>query len=98
MGKTRIILISLSILTLAGILFVIFLNRSFTGRVIQEEDKYTHSYTKAICNKTNYCQDYEVICKDNEVIDIKPIKGAGVQYPQDWKDPRDKETRDRLCG
>jgi hypothetical protein len=39
-----------------------------------------HSYTKAICNKTNFCQDYEIKCENKKLISITPITGAFVQY------------------
>ena len=97
MGKIRIILISISILILAGILFVILLNQNLTGRAIETENKQTYSYTKAICNETNYCQDYEIICEEDKLINKQPITGAAVQHSENWKDPRDEEMIDRLC-
>ena len=98
MKKTRIIIISVSILILVGALVVIILNQAFTGRVVETRDENIYTYTKAICNETNYCQDYEVICDGEKVVEISPITGAVAQYSEDWKDPRDKEMIDRLCG
>lgn len=57
----------------------------------------THSYAKAICDQTNYCQDYIVRCNKDQVLSINPITGAAVQFPHDWQDPRDEETRNGFC-
>jgi len=97
MKKIRIIIISISILILVGVLVVILLNQNLTGRVVemQEEDIYT--YTKAICDETNYCQDYEVKCNGEELLDMQPI-GEAQQYSENWQDPRDEEVIERLCG
>ena len=77
---------------------MIVLNQTLTGRVVETENKKTYSYTKAICNETNYCQDYEVICDGEKVVEISPFTGAVAQYSEDWQDPRDREMIDRLCG
>ena len=57
-------------------------------------DYYTQ--TKAICNETNYCQDYQISCDEKRAIMITPITGAVAQYDSDWKDPRNEEERE-LC-
>lgn len=67
----------------------------FTGKAIDKSEHY--SYTKAICNKTNYCQDYEIACNGTKIDKIIPIAGAVVQNPETWQDPRDKETINKLC-
>ncbi len=58
---------------------------------------YTHSHTKAICDSKNLCQDYEIFCKKEHVIEISPITGAAIQFPTSWKDPRTEETRSEFC-
>lgn len=65
-----------------------------TGKVIDNNQEYSH--TKAVCNETNFCQDYEITCKNKEVMSIKPITGAVIQHTEDWKDPRNK-SKD-LCS
>ncbi len=57
----------------------------------------THSYTTAICNETNYCQDNLVKCNEDQVISISPITGAAVQFSENWQDLRDEETRNSFC-
>ena len=59
--------------------------------------EHAHSYTKAICNSENLCQDYEVFCKEKKVIRMNPITGAVVKFSESWKDPRDKEARNKFC-
>jgi hypothetical protein len=58
---------------------------------------HTHSFTKAICDSKNLCQDYEIFCKDLEVIKMNPITGAVVQFSESWKDPRTLEQRNEFC-
>ncbi len=81
------------LLAFAGIAFFYLPKMSMTGRIV--EDNYL--FTKAICNETNYCQDYEIICNSKGLVNTKQITGAAVQYTADWKDPRDNETINRLC-
>lgn len=63
-----------------------------------EKPKNVYTYTKAICNSDNYCQDSIIECEEDKVTKISPITGAIVHFSDDWKDPRDKETIDKLCG
>ena len=58
-------------------------------------DNYT--YTKAICDDNNYCQDNVVSCDGKNVVSITPITGAAVQMDDDWKDPREDEEINKLC-
>lgn len=59
--------------------------------------EYTHSHTKAICTEQNFCQDYEIFCKDKKVVKMNPITGAVIQFSEDWQDPRDEELRNGPC-
>jgi len=83
----KIILISIILL----ILFLIIPLTQITGRVTSE-----YSFTKAICDKSNLCQDYEIACRNKQILDIKPL-GNPVQFSSDWKDPRTKEQIEKLC-
>ena len=56
-----------------------------------------YSHTKAICNETNYCQDYQISCDEKRAIMMTPITGAVVQFSEDWVDPRNQSDIDRLC-
>jgi hypothetical protein len=64
-----------------------------TGQTIKEY----YSYTKAICNESNFCQDYEITCINGDASEINPITGATIQHSKNWQDPRDKESIETLC-
>ncbi len=96
---TKLILLSLALIILLGILFFSLFQNIITGKITEEYDKnYNYTYTKAICNETNFCQDYEIVCDNTTVVDIKPITGAIIQHSSDWKDPRDKERINGFCN
>ncbi len=91
--KKWIILGLALLLILAGVLTII---SSSPGNYITWL-QYTHSHTKAICTEDNFCQDYEIFCKNQEVISISPITGAAVQFSGNWEDPRSAEIRNKFC-
>jgi len=55
-----------------------------------------YTSTKAICNETNYCQDYHILCGSEGMIKATPITGAFIQQGLSWKDPRSEEEKE-LC-
>ena len=55
-----------------------------------------HSWTKAICDE-EYCQDYEISCRNKSVITMTPITGASIKISEGWSDPRTPEEQNRLC-
>ena len=59
--------------------------------------EYTHSQTKAFCTSENFCQDYQIFCKNQELVSMSPITGAAVQFSSTWQDPRSSEIRNRDC-
>lgn len=65
---------------------------SATGEVTL--DYYT--YTKAFCNSTNYCEDYEITCQNGELANME-FTGFAVQNPSNWNDPRSEEEIEKLC-
>ena len=92
MRKITLLFVAMLLLLSAIFIFAVY-KRNFTGNVIIDR----YSYTKAICNETNYCQDYEIACKENETLYIKPITGAAVQQPKNWKDSRSENMRNKEC-
>ena len=86
------LLILALILLIGGVFLVIFGEKNLTGRVIISE----YSYTKAVCNESNYCEDYEVVCDAENVKSLTPT-GYVVQLSEDWVDERDDKNFDRLC-
>ena len=92
MKKTITILIIISI-SLIGILSFSIFRQSFTGSAIND---FTH--TKAICNEENFCQDYIITCKGEEILDVSPITGASVQRETDDVRPEDQRNFEGLCN
>jgi hypothetical protein len=85
------------ILFLLFILFAFFFYLNYKdSKIFKTDDEflYTHSYTKAICNGTNFCEDYYFICKESRLIEMTPT-GASIQQDKNWKDPREKN--ENLC-
>lgn len=60
----------------------------------KEQVNKEYSYTTAICDETNFCQDHIIICNDKEIISVSPIQGAFIQFSKNWKDPRDEKTKE----
>jgi len=87
--KNIVILIVILIILIAGILLI---RANSTGNIIK--DYYT--YTKAICDENNFCQDYIIICENKELIEMKPITGATIQHSENWQDPRENKS-EILC-
>ena len=63
----------------------------------QKQTQKEYSYTKAICDKDNFCQDTVIVCNGNQIISTDPITGAAVKYPQSWRHPRTTETIKTFC-
>ena len=92
-AKKILIILGAVLIILIGILSFTFLDGDITGQTIQ--DNYT--YTTAVCDENNFCEDYEVTCKGKEVLDISPT-GFTIQNPENWEDPRDPENIENLCN
>ena len=58
-----------------------------TGKTIKETPN-EYSYTKAICDESNYCEDYLVECKGNNLLKFNPT-GFAIQQSEDWEDKRE---------
>ena len=86
--KKIIIIISVLLILFGTILFLLSRHQNISGAVV----------TKAICNETNFCQDYEITCEGNNTISITPMTGAFIQHSESWKDKRTQEEKNKLCG
>lgn len=86
MEKTKISIIFLSIAVVSLVIILIFPKTEINS----------YSYTKAICDENNYCEDYEINCNGNKVASMK-FTGAAIQNSLNWKDPRDSEAIESLC-
>lgn len=86
MKKT--ILIDKILLSILLILILISIPQLIlTGKTIKEIPN-QYSYTKAICDDSNYCEDYIVECKGNNLIKFNPT-GFAIQQDQNWEDERE---------
>jgi len=94
--KKIIILVIIFIVILAAAISILVMNytkKSITGEVTKDN---IHSSTKAICDKDNYCEDYEITCNNDKITSIIST-GHAIQHSTDWEDPRDETMRDKLC-
>ncbi|MBS3093695.1 hypothetical protein J4456_03905 [Candidatus Pacearchaeota archaeon] len=89
----RLIVIGLIIMLflITGLFLLLNYAGTLTGKAISSE----YAVTKAICNETNFCQDYIITCENSSVISLEPITGAVIQHEKDWKDLRKNKD---LCG
>ncbi|MFH1585774.1 MAG: hypothetical protein ABIB79_03335 [archaeon] len=90
MKKSSMIMILLLFLLIGNLLFLYSLYKNDEPL----DDHYT--YTKAVCNDTNLCQDYKLVCKNGTLVEMSPI-GEKVQFSPKWKDPRDIEQINKTC-
>ena len=85
-----ILIIVIAILLLIGVMFLS--NFALTGKTIEENSNY-YTYTKAICDEKNYCEDYAIECEGEKKLAITPT-GYAIQNPENWTDKREEEI---LC-
>lgn len=79
---TSVLIIMILIITT-----IILLPKIETKRI----EKY--SYTTAICDESNYCEDYYIEC-ENKNAKITPT-GFSIQHNKEWQDPR--ESTNNYC-
>ena len=96
MEKSTILLVVLLIILVGALGFISnnFVQKYITGSAIED---FQYLYTKAICDENNFCQDYEIVCKGNELISQTPVTGAFLQQDINWKDPRTNEAIEKIC-
>lgn len=63
-----------------------------TGKTITK----TKTYTKVICNETNFCQEYLIECYEGKIEKMVPIENASIQHSDEWIDYR-KNSSYNLC-
>ena len=92
MKMTQKLLISLiAMIFLLGIASAVLISDNLSSKRFN-----SHSFTKAICDGENHCEDYEIACENGELLRFTPT-GYAAQFSSDWKDLRDEETRNKLC-
>ncbi len=80
------------------ILIVTFVTLVLTGTLISKNTGKTRTFTKAICDHNNYCEDFIIKCEGKKIISISPISGAATKYPISWLDPRAIEEAGIVCS
>ena len=90
---TIISVVLLVILSLFAILY--FSDWNITGKTIEAN---YYSYTRAICNEKNFCQDYGITCHGKEIVSFSPITGVFAQFSEDWIDPRRENEKEIFCN
>ena len=90
--KKTIIAVSILIILLMSITAI-----TLTQKTPEKSVPNEYSYTTAICDETNFCQDHIVICEGKNIIAKIPITGAFIQFSKSWKDPRPQETIKEFC-
>lgn len=100
MGRNKAILMIAVIILLffaIELSFILISLVSITGRITENNSLY--SYTKAICNEENFCEDYVISCNGKRAVLIAPT-GYNIKNPEYWKDPRPEEKRnlENLCN
>ncbi|MEK6760695.1 MAG: hypothetical protein AABX93_02105 [Nanoarchaeota archaeon] len=88
--KLVMMFLSFLVIALSVLLISIFLLLGM------DEFQPSRSYTKAICNENNLCEDYEIHCKGNSLVELSPT-GFAVQFPKNQIDEMEKETIQKLC-
>ena len=85
------------ILFLTMLLLIIGATLIILSKNLTQNPAEMRSLTKAICNQTNYCQDYQIICEKSKIIQLTPITGAVAQFSEDWIDSRTDESKEIKC-
>jgi len=90
----------IKLLVIISFVLVGVLSFSIYTQITGEAVKDYYTYTKAICDENNFCQDYEIVCEGEKFIEMNPIIGASVQNPDEWQDPRDEseQNMNSLCN
>jgi len=86
------------VIVVIGILifFSFSIFQGVTGKIVENQIENSYSHTKAICDGKGYCEDYFIECSDEKLVSLTPT-GFAIQTDENWKDPRDEDTINRLC-
>ena len=66
-------------------------------RIISGYSETKNILTKAICDEKNYCEDYQIVCKNKELMGLNPT-GAAIQFSENWEDPRSNKDKEINCN
>jgi len=94
MKKTTIALIIIALIIIGTIVFIIFKTPSTTGQAVVLTG---YTFTKAVCDESHFCQDFEFVCENNQTKAINPVLNSERQFSKSWQDPRTQEEIDKVC-
>jgi len=97
MEKLIILLVSLIIILGIALAILTISLSSAENFKPNQNNQNIHAWTKAICDKNNFCQDYFIECKGETPTKISPLTGAFIQFDNSWQDPRNIKQKERLC-
>jgi len=60
------------------------------------ENEGYHSFTKAICQRDNYCCDIFFSCSGTQLLSAE-LLGKCVQFDSDWQDIRPISVKEKWC-
>jgi len=87
----------LLILCLIGLVLISTFSSKITNKIIEKiNPAQEKAFTKAVCNESNHCEDYEIICEQKKVKSFTPT-GMMIQNPSDWEDSRTPEQIEEMC-
>ena len=92
--RTIEILLAIMFIVLASALF--FNLYSLMGNAVSNEASGFHSYTKAVCDRNNFCEDYFIECEGSKALSVTAT-GFAVQFLGNWKDNRNLEDIEKTC-
>jgi len=78
------------------IMILIFISIFIIKPQISNNNLKEYSFTKAICDENNYCEDYEIICEKNNIKGFIST-GFAIQNSDNWNDPRTSEQIEKMC-
>ena len=97
MEKTVILLATAAIILGLAIAILSISLSSAENLPFNSNNQNLHAWTKAVCDKDNFCQDYFIECKGETPTKISPLTGAFIQFDNSWQDPRNIKQKERLC-
>ena len=75
------------ILVLISLLILIIPGLNLTGKIINNSH---YKYTKAICDESNYCEDYVIECEGKKEPKLTAT-GFSIQQDINWEDKRERK-------
>jgi hypothetical protein len=95
MEKTSIRIFIIILILVAWIISFLVIISAANEPQTKVESNYT--WTKAVCDNSNFCQDYLIECKNKHTISMSPITGSAVKFSSEWHEKRPREMITKTC-